>query len=134
MIGLSEEKRYSHFMTEEPPQIIERPPAGNLTDFVYGYGIDTPLDIDVAVNEKGKVVVFHNLPFKNDIAWYEFDLATNKLDFVLDDGDIRDIGLPLTAGISRYMQNSHQILTVLLDNNTGEAKEGKYIPLIVHRS
>ena len=121
-------------MTDETPQIIEHPPVGNLTDFVHGYGVDTPLDIDVAVDENGKVVVFHNLPFKKDIAWYEFDLATNKLDFVLDDGDIRHLGIPLTASMSRYMQNSHQILTVLLDNDTGEATAGKYIPLIVHRT
>lgn len=113
---------------------LERPPVGNLTDFVVGVDDKNHLDIEVAVNEQGKVVVFHNRAFKNEISWFEFDLETNKLDFVLDDGDIRDAGLPLGKDVSKYMQNSYQILTVLLDNDTGEATEGSYIPLIIHRS
>lgn len=120
-------------MTDETPQTTSRPPVGNLTDFVYGVDENNHLDIEVAVNEKGKVVVFHNRPFKNDIAWFEFDLGTNKLDFILDDGDVRDAGLPLSKDVAKYMQNSHQILMVLLDNDTGEAKEGSYIPLIIRK-
>jgi len=124
---------YTAVMTEEPQTgTPDSPYTGDLTDFVYGYNKDSPLDIDVSVNEKGKVVLFHNLPFKNDIAWFEFDLGSCKLDFVLDDGEIRDAGLPLTQQIAKYMQNSHQILMILLDNDTGEAKEGNYIPLIIH--
>ena len=63
----------------------------------------------------------------------EFDLGTNKLDFILDNGDIRDIGLPLRADLAKNMQNSHQILMILLDDDSGEAKEGYYVPLIIHR-
>ncbi|MCC6598395.1 MAG: hypothetical protein IT559_06365 [Alphaproteobacteria bacterium] len=120
-------------MTDELSQISDRPPVGNLTDFVYGVDETNHLDIEVAVNEKGKVVVFHNRPFKKEVTWFEFDLDTNRLDFILDDGDIRDAGLPLSQSVSKYMQNSHQILMVLLDQHTGEAKEGNYVPLIIHR-
>jgi hypothetical protein len=35
--------------------------------------------------------------------------------------------------MKKYMQNSHQILTVLLDNETGDAKEGFYYPLILQK-
>ena len=112
----------------------ERPPVGNLTDFVYGINEHNRLDIEVAIKEDGRVVIFHSHPFKNDVAWFEFDLQTNKLDFVLDDGDIRDIGLPLLNNVAKHMQNSHQILMVLLDPETGEAKEGNYVPLIIHKS
>jgi len=112
----------------------ERPPVGNLTDFVYGIDENNRLDIEVAVNEVGKVVVFHSHPFKNDVSWFEFDLETNNLDFVLDDGEIRDIGLPLLNNVAKHMQNSHQILMVLLDPETGAAKEGNYVPLIIHKS
>lgn len=112
----------------------QRPPVGNLTDFVHGVDADNHLDIEVAVNEVGKVIVFHNRVFKNDVSWFEFDLSTNKLDFVLDDGETRDAGIPLGQDVAKYMQNSHQILMVLLDNDTGEATEGNYIPLIIHKS
>lgn len=121
-------------MTEQTHTETQREPVGNLTDFVHGCDENNHLDIEVAVNEKGKVVVFHNRVFKNEISWFEFDLGTSRLDFVLDDGEIRDAGMPLSKDVGKYMQNSHQILMVLLDDDTGEAKEGNYVPLIIHQS
>jgi len=121
-------------MTSTGEHSPQRPPVGNLTDFVYKTDDAEELEIEVAVKEDGRVAIFHNMPFKNELSWLEFDLGSNELDFVLDDGDIRDIGIPLNPGIARNMQNSHQVLMILLDNETGEAKEGFYIPLIIHRN
>ena len=121
-------------MTDTMQHKPDRAPVGNLTDFVTGVDATHPLDIEVAVNEKGKVVIFHNRPFKNEVSWFEFDLGSSKLDFVLDDGDIRNTGIPLRSEIAKYMQNSHQILMVLMDDETGEAKQGNYVPLVIHRS
>ncbi len=121
-------------MTEAPKHTPDRPPVGNLTDFVIGKAGDERLDIQVAIQNDGRVVVFHSHAFRGDVSWFEFNLTTNKLDFILDDGDIRDIGLPLTQDVAKHMQNSHQILMVLMDPKTGEAKEGNYVPLVIHRS
>ncbi|MCK6418686.1 MAG: hypothetical protein L6Q57_07105 [Alphaproteobacteria bacterium] len=118
---------------QEKYKDLGRPPVGNLTDFVVGADKNKPLDIEVAVNERGRVVVFHNLPFRNDVSWFEFDLGTNRLDFILDDGDVRNAGLPLGKDVAKYMQNAHQIQMVLLDDQ-GEAKEGNYVPLIIHKT
>ena len=107
--------------------------VGNLTDFVYGAQADNPLYIEVAVDEKGKVVVFHDKPFRNDVSWFEYDVEKAKLSFVLDDGEVRDVGMQLVPEISKHMHNTHQILMILLDDDTGEAKEGNYIPLILHQ-
>lgn len=106
----------------------------SLRDFVQGLDPSSRFDIEVAIKEDGHVVVFHSHPFKEEISWFEFDLGTNKLDFILEDGKIRDIGLPLTKDVAKYMQNSHQILTVLMDPKTGEASGGQYVPLVIHRS
>lgn len=125
---------YTARMTEETTGISDRPPVKDLSNFVYGVDENNTLQIEVAVNEQGKVVLFHNRPFKQEIAWFEFDLRTAKLDFILDDGEIRDAGFFVTKTMSKYMQNSHQILMILLDNDTGEAKEGNYIPLIIHKT
>ncbi len=111
---------------------IEKPPVGNLTDFVYGVDKNNRLEIEVGVDEVGKVVVFHNKVFKKEIAWFEFDLQTGFLTFVMEDGDIRDAGLPLSKKISKHMHNSHQILMVLEDEKTGDTREGHFIPLILH--
>ncbi len=121
-------------MAEDKNPQNERPPVGNLTDFVYGVEDGSRLDIEVAIKEDGKVVLFHNKPFKNELSWLEFNLGTNELDFILDNGEIRDVGLPLTQNVAKHMQNSHQVLMVLLDDDTGEAKEGNYIPLMIHQT
>ena len=109
---------------------VDAEPVKDLSGFVLGVDENNPLDIEVAVNESGKVVLFHNRVFKSEISWFEFDLDTLKLTFVLEDGGIRDAGFYATAAMAKYMQNSHQILMVLLDNETGEASEGTYISKI----
>ncbi len=121
-------------MTEPSLPKPERPPVGNLTDFVVGVDKAGKLDIEVAIKEDGHVIVFHSHPFKKEVSWFEFDLRTNKLDFVIDNGDVRDVGLPLTQDVAKHMQNSHQILMVLMDPKTGEATQGNYVPLIIHRT
>ncbi len=107
--------------------------VGNLTEFVYGVTEDSPLKVEVAINDDGRVILFHNKVFRNDLSWLEFDLGTSELDFILDGGIVRDFGMPLDRSVSKHMHNSHQILTVLLDEETGDAKEGQYIPLILHK-
>lgn len=120
--------------TEHIEQGGSKTPVGNLVDFVYGATEDKPLKVEVAINDDGRVILFHNKVFKSDLSWLEFDLQTSKLDFILDGGDMRDFGLPLDKSVSKHMHNTHQVLTVLLDEDTGDAKEGQYIPLILHQS
>lgn len=112
-------------------QESEVPNRGNLTDFVYGVTDDSRLKIEVAVKEDGRCAVFHNKPFRKDLSWLEFDLDTCHLDFVLDGGEVRNTGVTLDRNVSKNMQNSHQILMVLMDDETGSPKEGFYVPLIV---
>jgi hypothetical protein len=120
--------------TETPKYISAgKSQFGNLLDFVVSKDGEH-FNLEVAVMTDGRVVVFRSHPFKNDVSWFEFDLTTNKLDFVLDDGESRDIGLPLTKDVAKYMQNAHQILMVLMDPETGEPRDGTYIPLVIHRS
>tara|TARA_R110002072_G_scaffold28152_2_gene90733 strand:- start:1008 stop:1412 length:405 start_codon:yes stop_codon:yes gene_type:complete len=108
------------------------PNRGNLTDFFYGVDNENKLQIEVAIKEDGRCAVFHNKPFRNELSWLEYDLNTYRLDFVLDGGEIRNAGMPLTKDMSKHMQNTHQVLMILMDENTGNAKEGLYVPLILH--
>ncbi|MGQ0528134.1 MAG: hypothetical protein ACT4OY_08945 [Alphaproteobacteria bacterium] len=111
-----------------------RPPVGNLTDFVEGVDEQNPLDIEIAVKDDGKIIIFYNRVFRTPVSWFEFNLSTNKLDFIMEEGEIRDAGMPLFSKIAKHMQNAHQILTILMDEKTGQAKEGVYVPLIIHSS
>lgn len=122
-------------MNENPRQPSpDKTPIQNLSDFAVGVDAKNHLDIEVAVNDKGKVVVFHNRAFKTEVTWFEFDLTKRRLNFVMEGGEMRDAGLPMTEQMAKHMQNSHQILMVLLDNETGEATQGNFVPLIIHRS
>ncbi len=118
-------------MTTE--QTTPSAPYGNLLDFVYHAEGSDPLYVDVAVKDDGKVVIFHNKPFKKDLAWIEYDIGQDKIEFVLDDGEIRNLGIAVNKNMKKYMHNTHQVLMVLLDDDSGQAKEGYYIPLIMHQ-
>ena len=115
-------------VTTEDPTV----PYGNLLDFVYHVEGSDPLLVEVAVKKDGKVAVFHNKPFKNDLSWIEYDIGRRTIEFIMDDGEIRNIGVPVNKDMAKNMHNSHQILMVLLDDETGQAKEGYYVPLIIH--
>ena len=104
--------------------------GANLAEFVYGCDEDNTLDLEVAIKQDGRVILFHNRPFKKSLDWFEFSLKDSILYFVVDDGKEKG-GIPVTPNVAPHMQNTYQILTILLDNETGEAKEGKYIPLMI---
>lgn len=109
--------------------------VGNLTDFVAAdhQGGD-PFYIQVSVNGSGKVVVFYDKPLSEKMGLFEYSISSNRLIVEMDGGERRDSGLELNSNITKHMQNTHQILTILMDNSTGEAVKGDYVPLILHRS
>lgn len=105
----------------------------SMSSNVYSEVDDQEFKIDLVVNEGAKVAVFHNKPFRKDLSWLEFDLDDSRLDFVMDDGDIRNFGVSVPRNFSREMQNAHQVLMVLMDEKAGEPLNGGYFPLIIHR-
>lgn len=120
-------------MSKTPNESLKNPLIKSLRDF-FDIEKDAYLDIEVAIKEGGHAVIFHSHPFRDNLLWMEFDLDTNKLYFVLDDGAMRDCGISLDVSVAKHLQNSHQLLMVLLNPETGEAKEGNYIPLTIHRT
>jgi len=106
--------------------------TGSIVDFFYGVEEGSNLNIEVAIKEDGRCAVFYNKPLKNDLSWFEYDLDLCKLGFVMDGGESRSLNIPVKRELSKNMQNSHQILTILLDDETGSPKEGTYVPLILH--
>lgn len=114
---------------QEPEEMSE---FGNLNDFVVNMDHSIPLQIEISIEEDGRVILFHNKPFKYQLSWFEFDTSSSKLEFIIEDGKTRDFGMPLKPAVTKYMHNAHQILTVEVNQETGEASHGAYIPLIIH--
>ncbi|MCB1556101.1 MAG: hypothetical protein KDJ15_02185 [Alphaproteobacteria bacterium] len=95
-------------------------------------GSNTDAKIELVVNERAEAMVFHTKPFRKRLSWLEFNLGTNELNFVMNDGDIRDLSLPVDPKLAKLMQNVFQVLMVHMDDATGQPIEGNYFPLIVH--
>lgn len=93
---------------------------------------DAALKVELAINDRAEAVVFHNKPFKKELSWLEFDLDNNRLDFIMNDGDIRNFGIPVDPRLAKHMQNAYQVLMVLMDEQQGQPVEGQYYPLIIH--
>ena len=91
------------------------------------------MSIELVVNDRAEAFVFHDKPFGKKLSWLEYDLGGSKLDFVMNDGEIRNFGIPVDPQLAKYLQNAFQVLMVQMDVETGEPVEGDYYPLILHR-
>lgn len=95
---------------------------------------NSQVNAELVVNDRAEAFVFHDKPFEKTLSWLEFDLDRNKLDFIMDDGDVRNFGIPVDPKLAKYLQNAFQVLMVQMDTETGEPIEGDYFPLIIHRA
>ena len=90
--------------------------------------------VELVVNDVANVSLFHSKPFNKPLAWVEFDLDTNNLDFILDDGDVRNFGVKVPEKLAKHMQNAFQVMMVQMDDETGTPVSGQYFPIIIHRA
>ena len=104
-----------------------------MSDFIVHGGDDDKLNVEIAVREDGRVVVFHNRPFVDELSWLEFNLKTRRLEFMKDDGQMRDFGVLIPEHMSKYMDNTSQVYLALVSDETGKAVAARYVPLIVQR-
>lgn len=102
--------------------------------FNEGHNPDMGVHVELVVNDRAEAMVLHNKPFSRKLSWLEYDLDSSKLDFVLEDGELRNFGIPVHPKLAKYMQNAFQVLMVQMDENTGEPVDGGYFPLIIHRA
>ena len=89
--------------------------------------------VNLVINDVAEVYVFHEKPFKEKLAWLEFNLDTRDLDFIMSDGDIRSYGAKVPDHLAKYMDNAFQVMMVQTDE-AGEPMQGGYYPLIIHRA
>lgn len=99
-----------------------------------GKSPDMDVHVELIVNDRAEAMVFHNKPFSAKLSWLEYDLDSSKLDFILEDGELRNFGIPVHPSLAKYMQNAFQVLMVHMDEKTGEPLDGGYLPLIIHRA
>jgi len=91
---------------------------------------DMDMRVRCVLDEDGMVWIFHDRPFSKTLSWIEYDLQTSRVDFILEDGDIRNFGIPVDPRFGRYLQNMQSISVVL--KKDGRIVDGETYPLILH--
>jgi len=103
------------------------PTAGSRTEYP-----DMNMTIDYFVSEEANVCVFHSRPFSKALSWFEYDSKTNQLDFVMEDGDIRNFAIPVDPTLRSYFHNAHVISVIQFNPVTNDVENGVELPLIIH--
>lgn len=88
--------------------------------------------IDYFVSELSEVCVFHDKPFSKTLSWIEYNLDDCRLDFIMEDGDIRNFGIPVDGQLKPYFQNTHIVNVIQLNPENLQVVDGVELPLIVH--
>lgn len=92
-------------------------------------------DIDVEafllLDNPNDAYIFHEQQFDGTLSWLEYDLKTGRLDFIMDDGALRNFGIPVSKDIGDYLQNIHFICVA--HKNGGTVLSEVDLPLITHR-
>lgn len=112
----------------------EKTPEAEAKEYNRGRNADMDMEVELVVNERAEAMVLHDKPFTKSLSWLEYDLDTSKLDFIMNDGDIRNFGIPVDPKLAKYLQNAFQVLMVHMDKKSGEPVEGDFYPLIIHRA
>jgi len=103
-------------------------------EFNKGTDPDLNMTVELVVNDRAEAMVLHDKPFKKDLSWLEYNLNTSKLDFVMEDGDVKNFGIPVDPALAKYLQNAFNVLMVLMNETMDEPQEGSYLPLIIYRA
>lgn len=111
--------------------------AGTDTQAPQGMNQGVTPDNDVAVQlivgQDSSIYILHDKPFSKELSWIEYDLDRSNLDFIMEDGDLRNFGIPIDPKFGAYMQNIHSIGVVLAEG-LQNVIDGAVFPLIIHRA
>ena len=119
------EQEISNLLNETPhPQMV-----GNIADFFDLDGKES-VDIEIATNTEGKIVVFHNRHLKVGLKRIEYFVEEAQFIFLQEDGTHRrPAGLPIKSDVENNLLKGSEVLFVYLDDSTRNTVEGLKYPL-----
>lgn len=104
------------------------PIAGSRTSFP-----DSGMNIDYFVTERVEVCVMHDRPFDKALSWIEYDMTTSRLELIMEDGDIRNYGIPVSPKLKPYFMNTSIVYVIQLNAQERSAENTQELPLIMHQ-
>lgn len=91
---------------------------------------DMRIEVYMALGDDDNVYIIHDKPFQKTLSWIEYDSEEHKLDFIMEDGDLRDFGIPVNPSFQPHLINTETIAVAEVDN--GVLKNGGMFPLMKH--
>ena len=92
---------------------------------------DYDMEIYLMRGIQGGLYIIQDRPFSAGIlSWVEYDHENGMLNFIMDDGDIRDFGMPISPEFAEDLVEYKNILIALIQNSL--YVDGAEFPLIVH--
>lgn len=93
---------------------------------------ESDIQIHWVIGQDASVWIYHDRPFAKTLSWLEYDLRTSRLDFIMEDGDIRNFGIAIDRQFGAHLQNTSLVPVVLRAGQT--VIDGDNYPLIIHQS
>lgn len=93
---------------------------------------DNDVRLELAVNDRSEVFIFHNKPLTRKIVRLQAHRLSGMLQFVFDTGEAREFGIPVDPRLMRYMLMADRVLVVQMDDKTGKPLGGDYYPVVVY--
>ena len=92
---------------------------------------DIPVNVELIIGENGAAYLTYDRPFNKPLSWFEYDLDKSSLEFVMEDGEQRNFGIPVSRETGKYLQNTQMITFIHV--NDDRIEDTTDLPLIVHR-
>lgn len=97
---------------------------------ITNHNPDMDIALYYALGDDGLIWLFHDKPFSKTLSWIEYDTNISRIDFILEDGDIRNYGIPIDPSYAPYLKNMHTIPVILREDE--DILDAEYYPLILH--
>ncbi|MFA5947901.1 MAG: hypothetical protein WC806_02925 [Candidatus Gracilibacteria bacterium] len=92
------------------------------------------MKIELAINDRAEVIIFHSAPFVGTLLRVDFYIDTSDLKFVfnLNGFEIKmPYGILIRQEFAPYMRRANRVLMVHMDEETGKPIQGGYLPFRV---
>ena len=92
---------------------------------------NTDVKLELVVNERSEVWVFHDKPFSSPIKKIEFNRLTSSLVLISNDRN-ENFGIAVDPKLAKYIDRADRVLCVEMNVKTGKPVSGEYLPLLLY--
>lgn len=75
------------------------------------------MNIDIVVNDRNEVVLFHDSSFGEPVAWGEFEAESRDLTLVFEDQGVRRMAVPVEPQVAKRLRGATAFLVVRVEHD-----------------